>query len=63
MARAARSYRGILLAGRRSARPPGRVRHYIHNSGAMAILVKDYSSDIDSAQLVTALRFLGGRGV
>jgi len=60
----ARSYRGILLAGRCSVRPPGRVRqHYIDNSGAMAILVKDYSSDIDSAQLVTALRLLCGRGV
>ena len=29
-----------------------KVVHYIDNSGAMAILVKDYSSDIDSAQLV-----------
>ena len=28
------------------------VVHYIDNSGAMAILVKDYSSDLDSAQLV-----------
>ena len=29
-----------------------RVVHYIDNSGAMASLVKDYSSDLDSAQLV-----------
>jgi hypothetical protein len=35
----------VVLRGRQ-------VVHYIDNSGAMAILVKDYSSDIESAQLV-----------
>ena len=35
--------------------PLGReIIHFIDNSGAMACLIKDYSSDVDSARLVHA---------